>query len=78
MGRVGRSETWAQRPSLSMSEAASLLDCSPSMVRRWCDAGVLRSYRLPGSKHRRISRENLVRFARDNGLPVYQQENNHD
>lgn len=43
---------------LTPSEVATELDVSPATVRRWEARGILKpSRRLPGSRHRRYSRE---------------------
>jgi excisionase family DNA binding protein len=49
------------RLGLSTSEAAEHLGVSLSTVRRWSDAGHLRSYRTPGGQ-RRFTVEQLDEF----------------
>lgn len=51
-----RSSDW-----LSLSGASLLLGVSPATVRRWADAGRLRSFMTPGG-HRRFSRSTLLRL----------------
>jgi len=41
---------------LTVYEAAALLGVSPATIRRAIDKGKLAGFRIPGSKHRRISR----------------------
>ena len=43
--------------SLTVSEAADLLGVSPATIRRAVDRGDLPGFRIPGSTHRRISKE---------------------
>jgi excisionase family DNA binding protein len=43
---------------LSLTEACSVLGVSPTTVRRWADAGTLRTFQTPGG-HRRFSRASL-------------------
>lgn len=44
---------------------------APRTVSKWFDKGLLRGYRLPGdSKDRRVPKAELIRFMKDNGLPV--------
>jgi excisionase family DNA binding protein len=50
-------------------EAAKLCHVSPLSIINWVNAGRLSAFRTPGG-HRRIRREDLVRFMRDNGLPL--------
>src|SRR4051812_11068067 len=46
---------------MSLSEASRLLGVSPATVRRWSDAGRLRTFTTPGG-HRRFSRAALQRL----------------
>ena len=50
-------------------EAAKLCHVSPLSIINWVNAGRLPAFRTPGG-HRRIRREDLVRFMRDTGMPV--------
>lgn len=50
-------------------EAARLCHVSPLSIINWVNAGRLAAFRTPGG-HRRIRREDLVLFMRDNGLPL--------
>jgi excisionase family DNA binding protein len=50
-------------------EAAKLCHVSPLSIINWVNAGRLAAFRTPGG-HRRIRREDLVVFMRDNGLPL--------
>jgi len=50
-------------------EAAKLCHVSPLSIINWVNAGRLPAFRTPGG-HRRIRREDLVRFMRDNGMPL--------
>lgn len=50
-------------------EAAKLCHVSPLSIINWVNAGRLPAFRTPGG-HRRIRREDLVRFMRDNGIPI--------
>jgi excisionase family DNA binding protein len=49
------------RLGLSTSQAARALGVSLSTIRRWSDAGALRSYRTPGGQ-RRFSRDQIDTF----------------
>ncbi len=51
---------------------AKLLGVCPSTVLAWIDRGLLRAHRTPGG-HRRVERSELVRFLRDNAIPIPQE-----
>jgi len=50
-------------------EAAKLCHVSPLSIINWVNAGRLPAFRTPGG-HRRIRKEDLLLFMRDNGLPI--------
>ncbi len=50
-------------------EAAKLCHVSPLSIINWVNAGRLPAFRTPGG-HRRIRRDDLVRFMRENGIPL--------
>ena len=51
-------------------EAAEICRVSQQTIIRCFDAGRLEGFRVPGSKFRRIPRQNLVRFMKDNNIPL--------
>jgi excisionase family DNA binding protein len=51
-------------------EAADICRVSQQTIIRCFDAGRLQGFRVPGSKFRRIPRPNLVRFMRENSIPL--------
>jgi len=51
-------------------EAARLCKVSQQTIIRCFDNGQLKGFRVPGSKFRRIPREQLFMFMRDNGIPT--------
>ena len=51
-------------------EAASICKVSQQTIIRCFDAGRLEGFRVPGSRFRRIPRQNLVRFMKDNNIPL--------
>jgi excisionase family DNA binding protein len=53
-------------------EAAKLCQVSPLSIINWVNAGRLPAFRTPGG-HRRIRRDDLVRFMRENGIPLPEQ-----
>jgi excisionase family DNA binding protein len=50
-------------------DAAKLCHVSPLSIINWVNAGRLPAFRTPGG-HRRIRKEDLVRFMRDSGIPL--------
>ena len=59
----------SSKPVLTTFEAARLCHVSPLSIINWVNAGRLPAFRTPGG-HRRIRREDLITFMRDNGLPL--------
>ncbi len=51
-------------------EAAEVCKVSQQTIIRCFDAGRLDGFRVPGSKFRRIPRQNLVKFMKDNNIPL--------
>ena len=51
-------------------EAAEICKVSQQTIIRCFDSGRLRGFRVPGSRFRRIPREALYRFMKDNGIPT--------
>lgn len=50
-------------------ETAKLCHVSPLSIINWVNAGRLSAFRTPGG-HRRIRREDLIRFMRESGIPL--------
>ena len=50
-------------------EAAEICKVSQQTIIRCFDSGRLKGFRVPGSRFRRIPREALVQFMKDNGIP---------
>ncbi|RKY20033.1 MAG: regulator [Planctomycetota bacterium] len=51
-------------------EAAEICKVSQQTIIRCFDAGRVKGFRIPGSKFRRIPRQNLIRFMRENNIPL--------
>ena len=51
-------------------EAAKICKVSQQTIIRCFDNGQLKGFRVPGSRFRRIPREALYRFMKDNGIPT--------
>lgn len=55
---------------LTTGEAAEICKISQQTIIRCFDSGKLDGFRVPGSRFRRIPRENLFRFMKENGIPL--------
>jgi len=51
-------------------QVAKICQVAPRTVSKWFDSGKLRGYRIPGSQDRRIPRDKLIRFLKENGMPL--------
>jgi excisionase family DNA binding protein len=51
-------------------EAAKICNVSQQTIIRCFDSGQLRGFRVPGSRFRRIPRDILFKFMKDNGIPT--------
>jgi len=51
-------------------EVAAVCKVSQQTVIRCFDSGKLKGFRVPGSRFRRIPRESLLQFMRENGIPL--------
>lgn len=54
----------------STGEAAKICKVSQQTIIRCFDSGKLTGFYVPGSRFRRIPRESLVKFMRENSIPV--------
>lgn len=61
---------WATKKIFTTGEAAEICKVSQQTIIRCFDSGRLAGFRVPGSKFRRIPREELIRFMRDNEIPT--------
>ncbi len=60
----------AEKQVFTTGEAADLCKVSQQTIIRCFDSGRLRGFRVPGSRFRRIPREELLRFMRENDIPT--------
>src|SRR4026207_2470023 len=51
-------------------EAAKICKVSQQTIIRCFDNGTLKGFRVPGSRFRRIPRDQLFQFMKDNGIPT--------
>ena len=55
---------------LTTGEAAEICSVSQQTIIRCFDSGRLEGFRIPGSRFRRIPRDNLIKFMRENHMPL--------
>ena len=55
---------------LTTGEAADICNISQQTIIRCFDSGRLQGFRIPGSRFRRIPRESLIKFMKDNNIPL--------
>ena len=70
MSENGSGHDWSTKAVFSTGEAAEVCSVSQQTIIRCFDKGRLQGFRVPGSKFRRIPRDELIRFMRDNDIPV--------
>lgn len=72
MARGGRS-SWPPGPDqevFTTGEVARLCNVTIRTVIRWFDTGAVKGYKIPGSRDRRIPRDNLIEFMRAHEIPL--------
>jgi len=55
---------------LTTGDVARICNVAPRTVSKWFDSGQLKGYKIPGSKDRRIPVNELIRFMKQNNMPV--------
>lgn len=70
MSDANGSQGWADKKVFTTGEAAEICKVSQQTIIRCFDAGRLNGFRVPGSRFRRIPREELLRFMRENDIPT--------
>lgn len=60
----------ATKTVFTTGEAAKICKVSQQTIIRCFDSGQLKGFRVPGSRFRRIPRDQLFIFMRDNGIPT--------
>ncbi|MEX0653507.1 MAG: response regulator [Phycisphaeraceae bacterium] len=63
-------EELASKQVFTTGEAAEVCKVSQQTIIRCFDSGRLKGFRVPGSRFRRIPREELIRFMRQNDIPA--------
>ena len=57
---------------LTTGEVAEICNVASRTVGKWFDGGLLKGYRIPGSRDRRIPVGELVRFMKAYEIPGYE------
>jgi two-component system, OmpR family, response regulator RpaA len=66
----GAGNDLATKQVFTTGEAADVCKVSQQTIIRCFDSGRLRGFRVPGSRFRRIPREELIRFMKENSIPT--------
>lgn len=61
---------WGEKKIFTTGEAAEVCKVSQQTIIRCFDSGRIQGFRVPGSRFRRIPREELLRFMRENDIPT--------
>jgi excisionase family DNA binding protein len=61
---------WADKQVFTTGEAAEICKVSQQTIIRCFDNGRLQGFRVPGSRFRRIPRNELLRFMKANDIPT--------
>ena len=70
MNDATNNQGWSEKRIFTTGEAALICKVSQQTIIRCFDSGRLTGFRVPGSKFRRIPREELIRFMRANNIPL--------
>ena len=68
--RKDLSKAMTTKTVFTTGEAAKICKVSQQSIIRCFDNGTLKGFRVPGSRFRRIPRDQLFAFMRDNGIPT--------
>lgn len=69
-GDTGDAVPLSEKRIFTTGEAAAVCKVSQQTIIRCFDSGRLGGFRVPGSKFRRIPREELIRFMKANSIPL--------
>lgn len=53
---------------LTTGQVARVMDVSTRTVTGWIDGGLLKGFRVPGSRHRRVEEKHLKEFMKELGV----------
>lgn len=69
-----RKGSWLTKSIFTTGEVAQVCKVSQQTIIRCFDSGKLKGFRVPGSRFRRIPRDSLIQFMKDNEIPLDQLE----
>jgi excisionase family DNA binding protein len=69
-GTASSGDDWSGKKVFTTGEAARVCKVSQQTIIRCFDSGRLSGFRVPGSKFRRIPRDELIRFMHANDIPT--------
>ena len=55
---------------LTSGQVAKLCHVAQRTAQKWIDEGLLKGYRIPGTKARRVMVDELVRFLKEHNMPI--------
>ncbi len=70
MSNNGETSQLSRKQVFTTGEAADVCKVSQQTIIRCFDSGRLKGFRVPGSRFRRIPRGELIRFMRENEIPL--------
>jgi excisionase family DNA binding protein len=70
IGQEGWNDTMTTKTVFTTGEAARICKVSQQTIIRCFDNGSLKGFRVPGSRFRRIPRDQLFQFMKENGIPT--------
>ncbi|MFI4896668.1 MAG: response regulator [Phycisphaerales bacterium JB059] len=70
MASEAESQDWSDKKIFTTGEAAKVCKVSQQTIIRCFDSGRLSGFRVPGSRFRRIPRDELIRFMQKNDIPL--------
>ena len=65
-----RPEVNHRKKVYTTGEIARLCNVAPRTASKWVDCGRLKGYRIPVSRDRRVPRDCLIRFMKENGIAL--------
>jgi excisionase family DNA binding protein len=65
-----------QQSVFTTGEVARICKVAPQTVSKWIDSGRLKGYRIPGSRDRRVPKNDLIGFLALHGMPLGQLKQN--
>jgi len=69
-GRLARAKLMPSEQLFTTGMVAAVCGVARRTVTQWFDSGKLRGHRIPGGNDRRIPREQLIRFLKENRMPL--------